>query len=100
MKIPFLAPIDTGWLIVGMVGQSMFFLRFLFQWIASERARASIVPVVFWYFSIAGALMVLVYGLHRGDPVLIYGQSVGFFVYARNLWFIHRKPQARIYRES
>ena len=79
------------WLIFGLLGQSMFFMRFLIQWIASEKQKKSVIPVIFWYFSISGAVVLLIYSIYRKDPVFIIGQSVGFLIYARNLYFIYRK---------
>jgi len=81
---------DQLWLAVGLLGQAMFSARFLIQWIVSERRRQSVIPVPFWYFSIAGGLTLLAYAVYRQDPVFILGQSTGVFVYARNLYFIHR----------
>ena len=82
------------WLGIGLLGQAMFSARFLIQWIVSERRRQSVIPVPFWYFSIAGGLTLLAYAIYRLDPVFILGQSTGVFVYARNLYFIYR-PSAR-----
>lgn len=83
---------DETWvLIIGLVGQSFFFLRFFLQWITSERRRQSVVPISFWYSSLAAALLVLVYGFLREDPVIIIGQSAGFFIYTRNLVLIGRR---------
>jgi len=79
------------WLAVGLLGQAMFFMRFLVQWLQSERQRRSVIPVAFWYFSIGGGVVLLAYALHRRDPVFIMGQSVGVFIYARNLYFVHRE---------
>ncbi len=79
-----------GWLIIGFVGQAMFFMRFFIQWIVSEKARKSIIPTSFWYFSIAGSLILLTYAIHRRDPVFIVGQSTGSFIYLRNLYFIKK----------
>jgi lipid-A-disaccharide synthase-like uncharacterized protein len=73
------------WLGIGLLGQTLFFMRFLVQWIASERKRRSVVPRAFWYFSLAGGLILLVYALHQRDPVFIIGQSAGIFIYLRNL---------------
>ena len=81
---------DRIWLAIGLAGQALFFSRFLVQWIASERQRASVVPNAFWYFSIAGALVLLSYAIHRRDPVFILGQSTGLAIYLRNLYFIYR----------
>ena len=78
------------WLIFGLVGQSMFFMRFLVQWIVSEKKKRSVIPVSFWYFSLGGAVLLLTYSIYRRDPVFILGQSVGLFIYIRNLIFIRR----------
>ncbi|HWA44941.1 MAG TPA: lipid-A-disaccharide synthase N-terminal domain-containing protein [Hypericibacter adhaerens] len=86
----------TGWLIVGFAGQAMFSLRFLLQWIVSERARRSVVPEIFWYFSVAGGMILLAYAIWRRDPVFILGQGAGLAIYARNIFFIWRdKLRAR-----
>jgi lipid-A-disaccharide synthase-like uncharacterized protein len=79
------------WVLFGFAAQLMFTARFLVQWIASERARESIVPVAFWYFSLAGGLMLLSYAVYRADPVFILGQALGVVIYLRNLWLIHAK---------
>jgi lipid-A-disaccharide synthase-like uncharacterized protein len=84
------------WLAVGLLGQALFSARFLVQWIASERLRKSVVPHQFWYFSIGGGLSLLVYAIHRLDPVFILGQAAGLVVYARNLYFIHRNSAAAV----
>ncbi len=84
---------DTIWLGVGFFGQLMFTARFLVQWIATERARRSLVPRAFWYFSIAGSLILLSYAIYRLDPVFILGQSFGMIVYSRNLYFVHKHPE-------
>ena len=77
-----------AWVVLGFIAQGFFTARFLVQWIASERARKSVVPVAFWFFSIAGGLLLLVYALYRRDPVFIAGQAFGLIVYLRNLYFI------------
>ena len=77
------------WIAVGFAGQFFFFSRFLVQWIASEKKKRSVIPVSFWYFSLAGGIILLFYAIHRKDPVFILGQGVGLFVYVRNLWLIH-----------
>ena len=86
---------EFWWVAFGLFGQLMFTGRFLVQWIASERARKSVMPVVFWYFSLAGGVILLAYAIYRVDPVFILGQALGVFIYARNLWLIkreHRDP--------
>ncbi len=80
---------DLIWLTVGIVAQLMFSMRFLIQWISSEKARKSVIPVAFWWFSILGGLLLLAYGLYRGEPVIILGQTFGIMVYTRNLWLIY-----------
>jgi lipid-A-disaccharide synthase-like uncharacterized protein len=82
------------WLAVGFVGQGFFFSRFLVQWIASERAGRSIIPMAFWYLSLFGGLTLFAYALHIGDPVFIMGQSCGAFIYLRNLYFRLREEPA------
>lgn len=77
-----------GWVILGFVAQGLFTMRFVVQWIASERARKSVIPVAFWFFSIGGGILLLIYALYRRDPVFIAGQSLGLVVYFRNLYFI------------
>ena len=81
------------WLAIGLLGQAFFSARFLVQWIATERRRRSVVPNQFWYFSVGGGLVLLAYAIYRRDPVFIVGQGAGLFVYARNLYFIHRAPE-------
>jgi lipid-A-disaccharide synthase-like uncharacterized protein len=76
------------WVIFGLMAQLMFTGRFLVQWIASERARSSVMPVAFWYFSLVGGLMLLAYAIYRRDPVFTLGQALGVFIYARNLSLI------------
>ncbi len=80
-----------GWIAIGLIGQTCFFSRFLVQWLASERAGRSVVPRAFWYLSIAGGAILLAYALWRRDPVFILGQSVGIFVYVRNLVLLKRE---------
>jgi len=87
-----LTPLDVVWLGIGMLGQLMFTGRWFVQWIASERARRSIVPETFWYFSFFGGLLVLAYGFYKVDPVIIVGQF-GVFIYGRNLYFLWRHKQ-------
>lgn len=75
----------TLWLAVGLLGQSLFFMRFLVQWIASEMSRQSVIPRAFWYFSMIGGLTLFLYALHQRDIVFIIGQGTGLLIYARNL---------------
>ncbi len=87
---------DMIWVGIGLLGQLTFAARFIVQWIASERAGRSVVPVIFWYFSILGSVVVLAYGLHKADPVIIVGQLPGVLVYSRNLWLIHKGKNAHL----
>ncbi len=78
------------WIAFGLLGQMLFTARFLVQWICSEKKGVSYIPVIFWYLSIAGAIILLVYALYRKDPVFILGQSVGLVIYFRNLMLIYK----------
>ena len=77
-----------AWVALGFIAQAFFTMRFVVQWIASERARKSVIPVAFWFFSIGGGALLLIYALYRRDPVFIAGQALGLLVYIRNLYFI------------
>ncbi len=85
---------ETLWIWIGFGGQALFFSRFLVQWLASERAKKSVIPTAFWFFSIGGGLTLLLYAIHRRDPVFIAGQATGVLIYGRNLWFIYRPRTA------
>jgi lipid-A-disaccharide synthase-like uncharacterized protein len=85
---------EVIWVSIGLGGQAMFSMRFIIQWIVSEKKRDSVVPIAFWYFSLGGATILLSYGIWRADPVIILGQSTGFVIYLRNLYFIHRRKSA------
>ncbi len=84
---------ETVWIIIGFVGQSLFFMRFFVQWLASEKAGRSVVPHAFWYFSLLGGMTLFAYAVWRQDPVFILGQSTGLFIYARNLQLINKQKQ-------
>ena len=75
----------TVWLGIGLLGQAMFFSRFLVQWLASERAKRSVFPMAFWYLSLAGGVLLLAYAIWRQDPVFILGQTTGAAIYLRNI---------------
>ncbi|BCG63600.1 MAG: hypothetical protein methR_P1328 [Methyloprofundus sp.] len=85
---------EIMWLIVGFTGQALFSARFLIQWLASEREKRSIIPVLFWYFSIFGGTTLFIYALHKQDPVFIFGQGTGLLIYCRNLYFVIRTKNA------
>ncbi len=82
------------WIGLGLFAQFLFFLRFFMQWIASEKKRESTIPISFWYFSIAGSILLLIYSIYRKDVVFILGQSMGSLIYIRNLILIHKKGKA------
>jgi lipid-A-disaccharide synthase-like uncharacterized protein len=85
----FIATLDW-WVLLGFAAQAFFTARFVVQWIASERAGKSVVPLSFWLFSVGGGVLLLIYALYRRDPVFIAGQAFGIFVYLRNLYFVMR----------
>jgi lipid-A-disaccharide synthase-like uncharacterized protein len=82
--------VETIWLGIGFLGQGIFFMRWVVQWLASERSAESRVPLGFWYMSLAGGFITLAYAIYRKDPVFIAGQSIGAFVYIRNLMLIYK----------
>ena len=84
---------NTFWLALGFFAQLLFSARFLVQWITSERAGKSVVPVLFWYLSIVGSILLLSYAIHLEDPVFIFGQSAGILIYSRNLYLIRREKR-------
>ncbi len=78
------------WLALGFCAQILFFMRFLVQWVASERSRKSVIPMAFWYFSLLGGSLLLAYAIWRRDPVFITGQGCGLVIYVRNIMLIHK----------
>lgn len=82
------------WVLIGLVGQAMFSMRFLLQWIYSERVGRSVIPELFWYFSLGGGVILLLYAVRQRDPVFIIGQATGLFIYMRNIWLIWREKKA------
>ena len=81
---------EVAWLVIGFTAQGMFMMRFVIQWLASEKSRRSVMPEAFWYWSLAGGFMMLLYAIYRFDPVFMLGQGAGLFIYARNVYFIHK----------
>jgi lipid-A-disaccharide synthase-like uncharacterized protein len=79
------------WAALGFLAQALFSARFLVQWIASERAGRSVMPFAFWWFSIGGGVLLLIYSISRKDPVFIAGQGLGLFIYLRNVFFVLRE---------
>lgn len=90
-ELPDWLNVKNLWLAFGFLAQGMFFGRFLLQWIASERKKKSVVPVGFWWLSLAGGIMLFSYAVHRKDPVFIVGQGIGILIYLRNLYFIYAR---------
>ncbi|GAB6887074.1 lipid-A-disaccharide synthase N-terminal domain-containing protein [Desulfothermus okinawensis JCM 13304] len=84
---------DKIWLGIGFFAQALFASRFIVQWIASERAKESVVPVAFWYISLCGGILLFAYATWRRDPVFMLGQCSGIFIYSRNLYLIHKKKK-------
>ncbi len=78
------------WLLVGFTGQALFGVRFFVQWLYSESRAKSVIPPIFWYFSIAGGVVLLSYAIHRRDPVFIVGESLTLLIFLRNLHLIRR----------
>jgi lipid-A-disaccharide synthase-like uncharacterized protein len=83
------SPAGFAWVLLGFLGQLLFTGRMLVQWLASERSRRSVVPPAFWWMSLCGATMLLVYFVWRKEPIGVLGQATGWFIYVRNLWLIH-----------
>ncbi len=86
----------NAWVIVGFIGQSAFFMRFLVQWIVSEKRGESVIPIYFWYLSLAGGAILFIYAIHINDPVFTLGQSCGLLVYIRNLMLISKNNNKRV----
>jgi len=85
---------EMVWVGLGFAAQAMFGLRFIVQWLYSERAGKSVVPVIFWHFSVLGGTLMLSYAIYRWDPVFMLGQAMGLAIYLRNLWLIYRGGEA------
>ncbi|MGA1846575.1 lipid-A-disaccharide synthase N-terminal domain-containing protein [Deferribacter abyssi] len=83
-------------LTIGFTGQFFFFMRFFVQWIYSEKRKKSVIPIAFWYFSLVGSVCLLTYAIMRKDIVFIVGQSTGFLIYTRNLYFIHKERKRKL----
>lgn len=90
------SPVGFAWVAMGLLGQVLFTGRMLLQWLVSERSKRSVVPVGFWWLSLVGASMLLVYFIWRRDIVGVLGQCAGWVVYGRNLWLIYRERRATV----
>lgn len=86
---------ETTWLIIGFTGQFFFSMRFMIQWIKSEKEKKSIIPMAFWYFSLLGGTTLLAYAIYKKDPVFILGQSLGIFIYTRNIYLIYNEKRIK-----
>jgi lipid-A-disaccharide synthase-like uncharacterized protein len=86
----FIARFDF-WLAFGMLAQLVFTARFLVQWIASEREGKSVMPIAFWFLSMTGGMMTLVYGIVKREPIIILGQALSIFIYLRNVMLIFKE---------
>ena len=84
---------DKIFLYIGIFGQLCFSMRFIIQWIYSEKAKKSVIPVAFWYFSLSGGIILLIYAVYHRDPVFIMGQAPGVFIYSRNIYLIHKSKK-------
>ena len=87
-------------LVVGFAGQALFFMRFFVQWLHSEKHRRSLIPTAFWYFSLGGSCLLLIYAILRRDIVFIVGQATGFLIYARNIYLISREKREKAAAEG
>ena len=81
----------AGGVVIGFIGQTLFSLRFIVQWLSSEKIKKSIIPLAFWYFSLGGGSILFAYALHQRDPVFAVGQGSGLFIYLRNLYLVYRE---------
>ena len=79
------------WLTIGLIGQLLFFSRFVIQWLSSEKAGRSVMPVSFWYMSLGGSIFLLAYSIYRVDPIFIMGFSLNMIIYFRNLALIKKE---------
>lgn len=84
------------WVVFGFFAQFIFFLRFVVQWLASEKAKRSIIPLSFWYLSIVGSILILIYAIQRQDPVFIVAQFLALIIYIRNIMLRHNKNNETI----
>jgi lipid-A-disaccharide synthase-like uncharacterized protein len=83
-------------IVVGFAGQGLFAMRFIIQWLSSEKQAKSVIPVAFWYFSIGGGSVLFLYAIWRQDLVFMSGQGLGLFIYLRNLYFVRRSQQKSV----
>jgi len=96
----FVTYVLNPWILIGFFGQFLFFMRFIVQWIATERAGKVVIPKLFWYFSISGALIILIYSIYRRDIVFITAQVLSLFIYVRNLMVEHRVREVAVQSDT
>lgn len=77
-------------LVIGFVGQGLFSMRFIIQWLASEKAKKSVIPFSFWILSLSGSVFLLIYAIYKRDPVFILGQAPNVLIYSRNIYLIRK----------
>ena len=90
------SPAGFLWVTLGFLGQLLFTGRMVVQWLCSEKQRRSVVPPAFWWMSLIGASMLLVYFIWRREPIGVLGQATGWFIYVRNLWLIHHSAPVAV----
>ena len=90
-----LPKLSSPWIVAGLLGQVLFTCRFIVQWIASERKGRSVIPIHFWFLSLGGSTLLLIYALHIADPVFILAYLFNGLIYVRNLMLIHRENMAK-----
>jgi lipid-A-disaccharide synthase-like uncharacterized protein len=83
------------WLAFGLLGNAAFFSRFLIQWVVSERKHRSVVPMAFWYLSILGSIILLIYAIHRKDPIFTLAYTPNAVVYFRNIVLRRREDRQK-----
>ncbi len=102
-KLNHMLPITMAawiWFIIGFGGEFVFFLRFVVQWIASEKKKRTVVPMAFWHLSLAGTVLVLAYAVYRIDPVFILAYSLNVVIYIRNMYIARRNPADKLLAEK
>lgn len=99
MRIPH-DPTSIAFFAIGMVGEFVFLMRFVVQWIASERKKRTVVPVVFWHLSLVGTFMVLAYAIYQMDPVFMLAYSLNMIIYVRNLSIARANPAREAVEEK
>ena len=83
-------------MVLGFIGQFFFSMRFIVQWVASEKHKKSVVPLAFWVFSVLGSFLLLIYAIYRKDPVFIIGQAPNLLIYFRNIWLIKTSKKGEL----